>query len=144
MQAALRKQLIDVLEGCIESLEYVNRNYPNATGWGVRNDRVRAARTAIADIERQPDTYTANPTMPPSIRPVPPRRIRTVIGSMITGGFITAIEDALAIIDGVADFGCVCPTHMAAGCPGEDCDGCPHCLGGKARSFLSAHEGDDE
>lgn len=41
--AKLRPALTDA----IDSLEYVNRTHPEASGWGVRLQRIKAARDAL-------------------------------------------------------------------------------------------------
>jgi hypothetical protein len=47
---ALNQQagVVEALEDCIDSLEYVNRTHPDASGWGVRSERIAKARAALA------------------------------------------------------------------------------------------------
>ncbi len=42
--------LIKPLIEAINSLEYVDRNYPDATGWGVRKERIQKAKIALAKV----------------------------------------------------------------------------------------------
>ena len=35
------------LKACIDSLEYVNDSHPEATGWGVRAERIQEATSAL-------------------------------------------------------------------------------------------------
>jgi len=50
--AALNAQagVVEALEDCIDSLEYVNRTHPESSGWGVRSERISKARDALAAI----------------------------------------------------------------------------------------------
>jgi hypothetical protein len=51
--AALNAQagVVEALEDCIDSLEYVNRTHPESSGWGVRSERISKARDALAAIK---------------------------------------------------------------------------------------------
>jgi hypothetical protein len=42
--------VVEALEDCIDSLEYVNRTHPEASGWGVRSERIAKARAALAAV----------------------------------------------------------------------------------------------
>jgi len=46
--AEVKKELIRALTGAIDSMDYVNRTHPEATGSGVRVQRIRECREAIA------------------------------------------------------------------------------------------------
>ena len=46
--------VVEALEDCIDSLEYVNRAHPEASGWGVRSERIAKARAALAAIGGKP------------------------------------------------------------------------------------------
>lgn len=46
---------------------------------------------------------------------------------------------AAALIKKAAEANCLCPQHPK-GCPGHDCDGCPHCLSGEARRITTTVE----
>lgn len=37
----------EALEGALDSLDYVERNHPGLTGYGVRGERIAAARAAL-------------------------------------------------------------------------------------------------
>ncbi len=41
------------LEDATDSLEYVNRAHPEATGWGVRTERIDKARAALGQKEQK-------------------------------------------------------------------------------------------
>lgn len=41
------ENLIKALEAAIDSMEYVNHSHPEATGWGVRGQRIYKAQEAI-------------------------------------------------------------------------------------------------
>ena len=43
--------VVEALEDCIDSLEYVNRTHPDASGWGVRIERIAKARRALAALK---------------------------------------------------------------------------------------------
>ena len=43
------KQIRLALEGAIDSMEYVNRHHPEATGHGVRAERVIACKAALEE-----------------------------------------------------------------------------------------------
>lgn len=43
--------------------------------------------------------------------PLPPDRIRHMIGRLIDTGFLTNLEALLDVVDRVADLECCCPTH---------------------------------
>lgn len=45
---AAGRELLAALKGCVESLQYVNDKHPEATGWGVRGERIEKALAAIA------------------------------------------------------------------------------------------------
>jgi hypothetical protein len=48
---AAAPDLLDALRGCLDSLEYVARLDPTLVGYGVRAERITAARAAIAKAE---------------------------------------------------------------------------------------------
>jgi hypothetical protein len=43
--------VVEALEDCIDSLEYVNRTHPESSGWGVRSERISKARDALAAVK---------------------------------------------------------------------------------------------
>jgi hypothetical protein len=45
--------VVEALEDCIDSLEYVNRTHPDASGWGVRSERIAKARAALAAVKEK-------------------------------------------------------------------------------------------
>ena len=45
-------ELRRILEDCIDSLEYVNKAHPEATGSGVRLERIAKARAYLSALER--------------------------------------------------------------------------------------------
>jgi len=48
---AASPELLEALKACLHALEYVERKAPDLGGWGVRHDRIKAARAAIAKAE---------------------------------------------------------------------------------------------
>jgi hypothetical protein len=54
---ALRADLaaaVDIIMGCIGSLEYVDRNHKNVTGYRVREQRIAEANYFLARMEVKP------------------------------------------------------------------------------------------
>lgn len=44
------REVVAMLEDCVDSLEYVNRSHPEATGWGVRAERIEKSKVVLASI----------------------------------------------------------------------------------------------
>jgi hypothetical protein len=42
---------VEIITGCIGSLEYVDRNHKNVTGYGVREQRIAEANSFLARME---------------------------------------------------------------------------------------------
>jgi hypothetical protein len=45
---------VEIITGCIGSLEYVDRNHKNITGYGVREQRIAEANSFLARLEVKP------------------------------------------------------------------------------------------
>jgi len=48
---AAHARMREALEDCVDSLEYVERNAPTLSGYGVRQDRIKAAKTALSESQ---------------------------------------------------------------------------------------------
>lgn len=48
-----KKDIIKVLEDCVDSFEYVNTTHPNATGWGVRLQRIQELNEVIKTLKTE-------------------------------------------------------------------------------------------
>jgi len=49
-----KKEIIDVLQGCIDSLKYVNDEFEGLSGWGVRAERMGKAAQLIEKLKVEP------------------------------------------------------------------------------------------
>lgn len=49
----LHEELVKVLEACMESLEYVNNNHPQISGWGVREERIAKALALLERVKAE-------------------------------------------------------------------------------------------
>jgi hypothetical protein len=47
-------EAVEIITGCIGSLEYVDRNHKNVTGYGVREQRIAEANSFLARMEVKP------------------------------------------------------------------------------------------
>lgn len=47
----MMKKILDALRGALDALEYIDRTYPNLTGYGVRAQQMEELRQAIAKAE---------------------------------------------------------------------------------------------
>lgn len=44
------KRVIHIIRDLIDSLQYIERNFPLTSGWGVRKERIEAAETFLNEI----------------------------------------------------------------------------------------------
>ena len=72
MSAGTIDALRRALEDAIESLEYVNRNHPEVTGSGVREERISAGRAALGAYSERP---APRPGRRLSIGPLEPAKL---------------------------------------------------------------------